>query len=359
MGEIKKASIFTITEESSDITLFDCRWIPCSTRFVVVGTDTKGHGILKVYTIKDSSKVSELVSIERKRHPFKCLTYGATSLEDRQAATGDFDGNINLWDVENKQSVWSVKGHSTIVNAIDGIGGNTPNSEEGTPLIVTGSRDGTVKVWDVRVKERASACMKPIEGTMAHDCWTVAFGRSNLEGQVVAAGFDNGDIKVFDLRAMTTYWETHVHTGVCSVTFDSSVHPIRKICATGLQGSIHLWNWPASSQNRNSSEWTDKTDKNKQTVWGVRYLKQNRDIIATYDGSGAIKVWKHRLSKESVLPSDCDNGHTKGLEKLHECQISKQPISSFDWSPDMPGLAVSTSFDQKVRLLAFTNMETL
>ena len=45
-----------------------------------------------------------LVSIERKRHPFKCLTYGATSLEDRQAATGDFDGNINLWDVENKQS---------------------------------------------------------------------------------------------------------------------------------------------------------------------------------------------------------------------------------------------------------------
>ena len=42
--------------------------------------------------------------------------------------------------------VWSVKGHSTIVNAIDGIGGNTPNSEEGTPLIVTGSRDGTVKV---------------------------------------------------------------------------------------------------------------------------------------------------------------------------------------------------------------------
>ena len=44
-----------------------------------------------------------LASIERKRHPFKCLTFGATSLENRQPATGDFDGNINLWDVENKQ----------------------------------------------------------------------------------------------------------------------------------------------------------------------------------------------------------------------------------------------------------------
>ena len=140
---------------------------------------------------------------------------------------------------------------------------------------------------------------------------------------------------------------------------NSSAQPIRKICATGLQGSIHLWNWPASSQNRNSPEWTDKTDKNKQTVWGGRYLKQNKDIIVTYDGSGAVKIWKHRLSKESALPSDCDNGHTKGLEKLQDCQISTQPISSFDWSPDMLGLAVSTSFDQKVRLLAFTNMEML
>ena len=36
------------------------------------------------------------------------------------------------------------------------------------------------------MKERPSACMKPTEGTTAHDCWTVAFGRSNLEGQVVS-----------------------------------------------------------------------------------------------------------------------------------------------------------------------------
>ena len=33
-----------------------------------------------------------------------CCDCRMHSLEDRQAATGDFDGNINLWDVENKQS---------------------------------------------------------------------------------------------------------------------------------------------------------------------------------------------------------------------------------------------------------------
>ena len=140
MGGIKPTNIFVITEESSDMTLFDCRWVPCSTRFVVAGTHTNGHGILRVYN-SDSNKLEQLgkfrkvistgfwdiqrsvlliltnsillvnlaiysisVNIERKRHPFKCITFGATSLADRQPTTGDFDGNINVWDIENKRA---------------------------------------------------------------------------------------------------------------------------------------------------------------------------------------------------------------------------------------------------------------
>ena len=53
----------------------------------------------------------------------------------------------------------------------------------------------------------------------------------------VAAGFDNGDIKIFDLRTMTIYWETHVSTGVCSVAFD------RYISYIFLNNS---WTWQGS-----------------------------------------------------------------------------------------------------------------
>ena len=42
MGELNKPQILTFSEESTDITLFDCRWVPCSTRFVVTGTHPKG-----------------------------------------------------------------------------------------------------------------------------------------------------------------------------------------------------------------------------------------------------------------------------------------------------------------------------
>ena len=53
------------------------------------------------------------------------------------------------------------------------------------------------------------------------DCWTVAFGNSfNAEERVVAAGFDNGDVKLFDLRNMKLQWSTNVSNGVCGLQFD-------------------------------------------------------------------------------------------------------------------------------------------
>jgi len=37
----------------------------------------------------------------------------------------------------------------------------------------------------------------------------------NQSERIVCAGYDNGDIKMFDLRNMSLKWETHVKNGVC------------------------------------------------------------------------------------------------------------------------------------------------
>ena len=73
---------------------------------------------------------------------FKCGTFGHTSLAERQLATGDFDGSLAVWDLEKlQQPVFSVKGHDTIINCIDGCGGMRG---AGAPEIATGGRDGAV-----------------------------------------------------------------------------------------------------------------------------------------------------------------------------------------------------------------------
>ena len=73
----------------------------------------------------------------------------------------------------------------------------------GAPELVTGGRDGCVKVWDVRQKAEPVADMSPAEGTEIRDCWSVAFGNSFDDSErCVVAGYDNGDVKMFDLRTM-------------------------------------------------------------------------------------------------------------------------------------------------------------
>jgi WD40 repeat protein len=76
-----------------------------------------------------------------KHSAFKCSSFGASFLEDRHLATGDFEGRVSMWDLQKLElPVWTVKGHSQIVNCIDGIGGLVGG---GAPEIVTGSRDGS------------------------------------------------------------------------------------------------------------------------------------------------------------------------------------------------------------------------
>ena len=109
---------------------------------------------------------------------FKCATFAASPLPLRHLATGDFDGTLQLWDLEKSENpVYSAKAHSSIINAIDGVGGL--NTGQGPAELVTSGRDGVVKIWDVRQKDSAVAVIEPEQGQRHYDCWSVAFGNAH------------------------------------------------------------------------------------------------------------------------------------------------------------------------------------
>lgn len=70
-------------------------------------------------------------------------------------------------------------------------------------------------VWDARQKDTPVAKFLPKEGSDGRDCWSVAFGNSyNSEERIVCAGYDNGDIKMYDLKNMSLRWSKCVKNGV-------------------------------------------------------------------------------------------------------------------------------------------------
>ncbi|CAF4349567.1 unnamed protein product, partial [Adineta steineri] len=177
-----------------------------------------------------------------------------------------------------------VKGHTEIINAIDAIGGLGVG--EGAPEIATASRDGRVHIWDTRQADLPVASMEPAEGETKRDCWAVCFGNSfNSSERVVCAGYDNGDVKLFDLRTMSIRWETNIKNGVCCLEFDRKDIEMNKLVATTLESKIHVFDMRTQHVEKGFASVVEKA--HNSTVWIGRHLPQNRDVFMTCGGSGS------------------------------------------------------------------------
>ena len=101
----------------------------------------------------------------------------------------------------------------------------------------------------------------------ARDCWAVAFGHSHNEtDRVVAAGYDNGDLKMFDLRAMSVRWETQLDNGICGLAFDRKDIEMNKLLATCLEGRIHMWDLRTFHEKKGFTGVSQKVEKG-HTIW--------------------------------------------------------------------------------------------
>ncbi|XP_038071496.1 WD repeat-containing protein 92-like [Patiria miniata] len=350
-----KPQIIAYIQKSLNFTLYDTRWVPCSARFVVLGNHPRKTGALHVYEMSAEGDAKLLQEVEKKE-AFRCGTFGASNINQRHLATGDFDGNLRIWDLEKIDiPVYSASGHSEIINCIDGVGGL--GIGEGAPEIVTGSRDGAVKVWDPRQKDDPVANMQPAEGETKRDCWTVAFGHAyNQSDRCIAAGYDNGDIKLFDLRNMSLRWETNIKNGVCSVEFDRKDISMNKLAATTLESTFHVFDMRTQHPTKGFASLNETA--HKSTIWLARHLPQNRDVFMTLGGSGTLNLWKYSYPEKRV--KDDGNGVEMGVigsvNLLQNAALSTQPIGGFDWSPDREGMCVCTSFDQMLRVLLVTKL---
>jgi len=241
------------TNKTLTYTPSDVKWMSMSPRFVTTGTHPKGTGSVQVWEMVPGEGARAIGEVVRPEG-IKCGTFGASFLEDRHFAAGDCKGALAIVDLSRSKGsgssstgssassapssstalalegsggggssaggqgdlsgsvVWRVpQAHASMVNCIDGCGGLGIGF--GAPEIVTGGRDGCVKLWDPRLAEPVLT-VEPASGQAGRECWCVAFGgASSDEERCIAAGYDNGDVKLFDLRTQSVRWETNIGNG--------------------------------------------------------------------------------------------------------------------------------------------------
>ncbi|XP_064484119.1 dynein axonemal assembly factor 10-like [Ornithodoros turicata] len=325
-------------------TVFDVKWMPHSAKFLTFGILPNGTGCVELYEMTDgsASKVAEIPHTKG----VKTGSFAASSQVQRDFATGDFEGRLRIWDLEEPEKpVYAVKAHSSIINSIDGIG-------EAAPSIATGSKDGSVRIWDTRTTEPV-AVIQPSPDQVRRDCWTVGFGNSYCtEGRHVCAGYENGEVKLFDLRNLKVSWDTNVKYGVCSLEFDQKDIYMNKLVTTGVDSQIHVFDMRTRHPEKGYAQLCQQ-DKHKSTVWTVKHLPQDKDVFMTANGSGFLSLWKYNYPEKRACDSSdgAVEGVTGSLSLLRETRLTTQPVVNLDWNSHMKGLFVTCALNQNVYVM--------
>lgn len=72
-----------------------------------------------------------------------------------------------------------------------------------------------------------------------------------------------------------------------------------------------------------------------------------------------LNCFSNYPEKRKIVDKDgIDQGVVGNLTLLQNITVSSQPVSSLDWSPDKQGLAVCTAFDQCLRVIITTKLNT-
>ena len=197
------------------------------------------------------------------------------------------------------------------------------------------------------------------EGEIKPDCWTVAFGNSyNDEERCIAAGYDNGDVKLFDLRSNSLRWDTNLMNGVCHLEFDRKDIKMNKLMATTLEGTIQLFDMRTYHVEQGYACLKNRNSNSAATMWGVKHLPQNRDIFCTMGGDGGLSLYQYKYPQQRTI-KDAD-GRDKGvvghLELLNDRVLSTQPVCAFDWHPEKIGLSVLACLDQTCKIAIVTKL---
>lgn len=157
------------------------------------------------------------------------------------------------------------------------------------------------------------------------DCWTCCFGNAyNQQERCIAAGYDNGDVKIFDLKTNCLRWDTNVKNGVCGIEFDRPDIAMNKICVTTLESKFHVFDLKTYHPEKGYMG-LEELAPHKATIWGLRHIPQNRDLFSTMGGNGALNIYKyHYPSTRSIKDGDnLDIGVPGRLELLNEKTIAQ------------------------------------
>ncbi len=248
----------------------------------------------------------------------------ALSQDGKLLATGDSNGEIHIWQVEDGKQLVTCKGHTGWIRSV----AFSPDSS----MIASGCSDHAVRLWDVR----DGKCLRILQEHI-NRVRCVVFSPG---GNTLASGSDDCSVKLWDVK-----------TGQCLITLQQHTNRVRCV-AFNPEGTILA----SASDDHTVILWDVRTRKVLRTLQahkdGVRSVtfSPGGKILASGGEDKVVRLW-------DVSTGQCLStlqGHRDGVWSLTFNPIPPSPPYQGDG-----GILASGSHDQTIRLWDINTGQTL
>ncbi|BAY91615.1 MULTISPECIES: NB-ARC domain-containing protein [unclassified Tolypothrix] len=277
----------------------------------------------------------------------------AFSPDGQTLASASVDKTVKLWSISDGKCIKTLQGHSDRIESL----AVSPDGQ----LLVTGSIDKTLRIWSVNNGQ----CLQVLAGH-THHIWSVAF---SPDSQTVASGSFDQTVRLWSVNDGSCLQVFHGHTdGLRSVAFS----PDGKLLASGSHDeTVRLWSLSDGQCLQVLEGHSDRVlsvafSPDSQTVASGSYDQTVRlwsvsdgQRYQIFQGHGD-RVWSVAFSPDGKILASGGYDQTVRLWSVSDGHCLKvfqgylNGVESVAFSPDGQTLA-SGSFDQKVRLWSLSN----
>jgi len=104
--------------------------------------------------------------------------------------------------------------------------------------------------------------------------------------------YDNGDLRLFDLRMNRISWQTNTRNAIVGLQFDRKDIKQNKLIVTTLESKFRVYDMRTRHPELGYSFITERA--HKSTVWLGGHTPQNRDLFMTTGGNGSLNMYQYK-----------------------------------------------------------------
>jgi WD40 repeat protein len=207
-------------------------------------------------------------------------TYGAVnsiaiSCDGHILASGSDDKTIRLWDLNSKQLLATLTGHSQAVKSV----AFSPDGE----ILASASDDKTIKLWNLNTH-------REIYTLVGHSSGVKSVVFCPGDGGILASGSWDKTIKLWNMNTGTEIFTLTGHQLQVSAVAFSPISPY--LASASFDRTIRLWKLPLNFASKKEFENCPCYTLSGHT-WAVLTLAFSPDgkILATGSDDNTIKLW--------------------------------------------------------------------